>query len=62
MRWNEMENMTVVIKQLLNYFYSLGITLETFRFPEIVQVFSNPTLITQSSINPQQNEDQPLFA
>ena len=26
---------------------SLGITLETFHFPESVQVFSNPTSITQ---------------
>ena len=29
----------------------LEITLETFHFPETVQVFSNPTLITKSRIN-----------
>ena len=29
----------------------LGITLEAFYFPETVQVLSNPTPITQSSIN-----------
>ena len=35
---------------------SFGITLETFHFPETVQVFSNPTPITQSNINPQKNK------
>ena len=40
---------------------SLGITLERFHFPETVQVFSNSTPITQSSINPQYNKTQPLL-
>ena len=30
----------------------IGLTLETFDFPEAVQVFSNPSHITQSSFNP----------
>ena len=29
----------------------IGLTLETFDFPEAVQVFSNPSYITQSSFN-----------
>ena len=32
---------------------SIKITLETFHLPEIVQKLSDPTPITQSSINPQ---------
>ena len=40
------------------HIHSLGITLETFHFPETVQVLSNPTAITLSHINPQQNKNQ----
>ena len=41
------------LKQRQSLSQSLGITLETFHFPETVEVFSNPTPITQSSINHQ---------
>ena len=34
----------------------------SFHFPETVQVFSNPTPITQSIIYPQQNKTQPPLA
>ena len=34
----------------------------SFCFPEIVQVYSNSTLITQSSINPQYTKNQPPLA
>ena len=34
----------------------------SFCFPETVQVFSNPTPITQSSINPKQNKNQTPLA
>ena len=40
-------------KVLYTHTQSLGIKLATFHFPETVQAFSNPTYITQSSINPQ---------
>ena len=41
------------LKVLYTHPLSLGITLETFQFLETVQVLSNPTPITQSSIKPQ---------
>ena len=41
------------LKVWCNYSYSLGITLETFHFPETIQMFLNPSPITQSSIKPQ---------
>ena len=44
------------LKILYTHPQSLGITLETFHFPENVSVFSNPTRINQSSINLQQNK------
>ena len=46
------------LKVLYTHPKSLGKTLETFQFPETVQVFSKPTLINQSSINPEQNKNQ----
>ena len=39
---------------LNTHLQSLGTTLETFHFPETVQIFSNPTPITKSRINLQQ--------
>ena len=39
---------------LNTHLQSLGTTLEAFHFPETVQIFSNPTLITKRSINLQQ--------
>ena len=35
--------------------------METFHFPETVQVLSNPTFITQSSIDSQYHKNQPLL-
>ena len=41
------------LKLLYTHPQGLRITLKTFHFPETMQVLSNPTPITQSSINPQ---------
>ena len=41
---------------------SLGTILEILNFPETVQVFSNPTPITQSSISLLENKNQPSLA
>ena len=44
-----------LMRKVLKYYIlilSLGITLEIFHFLETVQVFSNPTPITQGSVNP----------
>ena len=41
------------LKVLYTHTQCLGITLETFHFPETVPVLSNPTPISQRSINPQ---------
>ena len=38
---------------------SLEITQKTFHFPGTVQVFSNPTPIAQSKINPEKKKNQP---
>ena len=48
-----------IFKVLYNHPWSFGITLETFHFPRTVQVLSNTTPITQSSINPHNNKNQP---
>ena len=37
----------------------LEITLETFHLPETTQVLPDPIPINQSSLNPQQNKNQP---
>ena len=48
---------------LVLYFYpqSLGITLEIFHFPEALPVSLNPTHITYSSMDSQQNKNQPTL-
>ena len=46
------------LKVLYTHPKNLDKTLEIFHFPEIVQLVSDSTPITQSSINPQQNKKQ----
>ena len=54
--------LTANVESFIYPFINLGITLKTFHLPETVQVFSNPTPITQSSINLQYNKNQPSLA
>ena len=54
-QWSQLlQYLHLLLRGVIFYIPSLGTTLETFNFPETMQVFLNPTPITKSNINLQQ--------